>query len=467
MLKNNVELNGIELSAIFENSIISGIDETSKIIGVTTDSREIENGNIFVAIKGEKYDGHDFVHKAYNDGASICIINREYLEKNSEYFDDKSFIAVENTIDALGEIAKFHRLKFKLPIIGVGGSNGKTTTKEMISRVLSCKFNVLKTYGNYNNQIGVPLMLMQLDDTYDMAVLEIGTNTPGEIYTLANIVNPTHALITNIGKEHLEFLIDLDGVELEETYLFSSVRSDGFAFINYDDERLNKYGHVMGKFTTYGIHEHAQHKFIYELDGDLHPKVKYLQISEGFEVNLNTIGYTSALNSIAAITVGLHFGVPKVDIIKALESFEPLQANDSYGRMAKVNLGDFSFYNDTYNANPDSMIAALKNIGLLNSIGRKFAILGDMKELGDSAEEEHKNVLRFAEEVCEQIIILGDEFKKAHRSMNSDKVLTFDSHEQVSNYLKNHLQENDSVLVKGSRGMKMEIIINMLRGECK
>jgi UDP-N-acetylmuramoyl-tripeptide--D-alanyl-D-alanine ligase len=463
MLQNLAEFSGIELLAIFNEQNLHNIDEDFHSVGVVTDTRIIKDGNLFVAVKGENFDGHNFISKAFESNAKACIVAKDEINSLKEKFPDKPFITVDDTVVALGKLAAFHRRRFNFPIIGIGGSNGKTTTKEMIAKVLSSKYNVLKTYGNFNNQIGVPLMLLQLSNEFDIAVLEIGTNSPGEIYYLSNIVKPTHALITNIGKEHLEFLLDLDGVELEEAYLFSAIITDGFGFINYDDERLKNYGHIIGKFMTYGIDENAHLIYEYTFNEYLNPKISIKYNNDNFEVNLKTTGYTSVLNAVAAISVATQFDINKNEIINSIEEFLPLESDNGYGRMALNNFNGIIFFNDTYNANPDSMLAGLKNLELMTVQGNKIAVLGDMRELGETSPEEHFNIIKYAENICNYVLLTGEFFVSESTKFNSSKIFAFETKDNLIEKLESIIKTGDCVLVKGSRGMKMETVINYFK----
>ncbi len=462
MFNNKAEFNGLDLVAIFKDCNLININEDFHSEGVAIDSRQIKMGNIFVALKGDNTDGHNYIKSAIDSGASTCIIERQYSTDIINMFPDERFIVSDDNIEALCLLAAHHRNRFNYPIIAIGGSNGKTTTKEMTAAVLSKKFKVLKNHGNFNNKIGVPLTLLCLSNDYDIAVLEVGTNTPGEIYDLSQIIKPSHALITNIGKEHLEFLIDLDGVELEETYLFSSVRSSGFAFVNYDDERLRSYGHVLGKFTTYGTHEHAQFRCEYSLNDKLNPKIKVLSDENQIEITMQTIGFTSALNGIAALSVAQTFGVDLSDAKSALEKFVPLSGDTGYGRMALIENDDFIIINDTYNSNPDSAIASLTNFNYLKILGNKISVLGDMRELGDSAEIEHLNLLKFAVEVSDLVFVTGTEMKKTAIKIQSENIKYFDDKNHLIDELKSVIGRGDVLLIKGSRGMQMELIVNEL-----
>ncbi|MBX3042786.1 MAG: UDP-N-acetylmuramoyl-tripeptide--D-alanyl-D-alanine ligase [Candidatus Kapabacteria bacterium] len=464
MISNKATFSAIELASIFGDSKLINFIEDQSVCGIVTDTRIIEKGNIFIALIGEKFNGHDLVSQAFEKGASACVIEIKYSENILQNFPEKSFIITDNNLDALGKIANYHRRRFNFPVLGIAGSNGKTTTKEMAAAVLAKKYKVLKTFGNFNNKIGLPLMLLQFSEDYNFAVLEVGTNTPGEIYDLSKVSEPTDALITNIGKEHLEFLIDLDGVELEETYIFSAVRSGGHAFVNYDDERLKNYGHILSKFTTYGEHEHATIKCSYELNTKLNPRITvFKQDKTSYSFDMQTVGYASALNAIAAIAVGTHFDVKDSEIAEALSDFKPLEGESGYGRMAIFSKNNITIINDTYNSNPDSMKAALKNIEMFKSDGLKIAALGDMRELGESAFEEHQNTLKNALEVCDLIFVTGNEMSKAAEILKSDKIKVYEDKQTLSNAIAASLKQNDCLLVKGSRGMQMEQIVNNLK----
>jgi len=468
MLKNSAEFSTYDLIAIFGETLLVNACEDSIFKGVSTDSREIVHGNIFLALKGENIDGHDKIKDAFSNGASIAIVNKEWFKANHDSYTDKSFVVVADTLNALGKIANYHRRRFEIPIIAIGGSNGKTTTKDLTARVLSQKFNVLKTFENYNNQIGAPLMLLQLDNTYEMAVLEIGTNEPGEIQILSKIIEPTHGLLTNIGKEHLERLIDLDGVEMEETFLFGHLyKNNGIAFINVDDQRLIKYLNLLEKHVTFGQGNEAQvHANITLVEG-LNPTLKFSFDSENFIVRMKTAGLTTGLNALAAASVGLTLGVTPDDVKKALESFEQT-VKHGYGRMTIEKISGFYIINDCYNANPDSMTAALNTIDKIRTPGKKYVILGDMRELGKASYNEHKSILNQASEVTDEVFCTGEEMKKGMKLDKSDRnVHHFENKDDILNKIISIVKPYDYVLVKGSRGMKMEVIVENIKEQYK
>src|SRR6056300_379954 len=246
MIKNSANFSDYELKLIFSEENCLNLKDNTDYSGVIIDSREIDDGSIFVPLKGEQVDGHKFLNSAFETGASLALCSKEYYEQNKSELQNKSIILVDDTLKGLGLLANFHRKRFDYPIIAIAGSNGKTTTKEILSHILFHSNKILKTHKNFNNQLGVPLMLLALDESYDVAVLELGTNEPGEIPVLSEMVEPTHGVITKIGKEHLENFGDILGVELEETFLYGQLRKfNKMSYINYDDPVLQKYANLL------------------------------------------------------------------------------------------------------------------------------------------------------------------------------------------------------------------------------
>lgn len=463
MLRNNAEFESTELKAILNNAEFHNLIDGTIIRGISIDTRTIQPGNAFLALKGEKIDGHTLINDAFNKGASVCIVEKESVETNSINLTDKSFIITENNLTTLSEIATYHRSRFDIPIVAITGSNGKTTTKEMIADVLSTEKEVLRTYKNFNNLLGVPLMLLMLNNSYDIAVLELGTNQPGEIYELGLVTKPTHALVTNIGKEHLEFLIDLDGVELEETYIYSQVRSGGFAFINFDDSRLKKYGHILGKFMTYGTHQEANLNASITLNSNMNPIISFNHENYSFDIQMKTIGLGSAYNAIAACAVGIHFEIKPENIKSALEKFKP-PLYSGYGRMAAEIHNDCVIINDCYNANPDSMMVALDTLSKISSEGKKIAVLGDMRELGAWAYEEHNNVLTIASSIADFVFLTGEEFAQVIEYTNEvPENVKISSKAEIPKLLESIVNKGDILLFKASRGIKLEEVISELK----
>lgn len=463
MTNNSASFTSNELIAIFgaKNCFFP---DTFVTQSVETDTRSMKNNSIFVAIKGEQHDSHNYIPSAIENGAICIIVEQNWFEANYENYKNINLIVVKNTINALGKLANFHRTRFEIDIVAVAGSNGKTTTKELTSLVLSTEKKVLSTYKNFNNQIGVPLMLMQLDETYDVAVIEIGTNEPGEIYLLSEILAPTAGVITNIGKEHLEGFLDLDGVESEETSLFAYLKkSDSVAFLNMDDERLAKYLPLFDNVFTYGQNTNNEYNLNakIEINNDLTSKLTLNNQVETFDVNLKAKGLNFAYNAIPAIAIGLFYKISIENIIKSLESFEP-DAGQSYGRMVVLQKNGITILNDTYNANPSSTALALDTLSLSQS-ENKIAVMGDMLELGDNSIEEHKEILKKAKSIAKSLLTYGNNFKNALALMDdTSNINHFDNKQELINYLQKILTNNTSVLVKGSRGMKMEEVVNKI-----
>ena len=468
MKKNYAKFVFNELKVLFDKDIKFFVSGNTVFYGISTDTRTLEPGNIFVGLKGENFDGSTLTTTAFEKGAAIAIINANYYQEHPDELKKYNIIAVENTLTALASLARFHRYKFDIPIVAIGGSNGKTTTKEMRSAVLQRKYNLLKTEGNYNNQIGVPLTLLQLDDSHTAAVIEIGTNEPGEIAVLTSIVRPTHGLITNIGREHLEQLTDLDGVEMEETFLFGHLKKqNGLAFINLDDKRLKKYPPFLDKNLVYGTDKEADVYATFEFNNKLQARLriedKSLKTDDNrtLEIALNVTGYAAAHNAIAAAAVGIQLDITPDDIIDALENFRQDDSHE-YARMLLQITRGIKILNDCYNANPDSMRMALLTLNEMKTSGRKFAVLGDMRELGDASLTEHIALLEETAARIERIYLIGNEMLKAAKKSDIPSVKTFNTHEELAAALKKVLLEDDIILVKGSRGMKMEQIIKFL-----
>ncbi|MGQ9818381.1 MAG: UDP-N-acetylmuramoyl-tripeptide--D-alanyl-D-alanine ligase [Candidatus Kapaibacteriales bacterium] len=432
----------------------------SKFIkNISIDTRTIEPGEAFIALKGENFDGHEFLPLAFKKGSPIAFVEEDWYKNHS--FIAHPLVVVKDTKKVLGEIANFHRNKFDLPIIAVAGSNGKTTSKDFIAHLLSQRFRVLKTEENFNNQIGVPLTLLKLNSSHDIAVIEIGTNKPGEVAYLTDIVEPNFGLITNIGKEHLEFFEDLDGVEQEETTLFGYLlRKNGLIFLNIDDERLAKYSPILGKFITYGTTEGAYLHADISYDDILVPKITYRTENKSFTVKLRVQGISPALCSIPAVTISLYFELSEQEILHGLESFE-IDSSKSYGRMLIKNVNGVTIINDTYNANPSSMELALKTIEMLNSEGNKIGILGDMKELGDSSLDEHREIILKASKVFYKLGIFGHEMKSTFDALSDPpkNIYYFDNKEDILSFLKHYIYPKDIVLFKASREIQLEELV--------
>lgn len=455
MSLSSAEFSVDDLRLLFGASIRENIGHCA---GVCTDSRSIRAGELFVALRGEAFDGHNFVGAVLASGAAAAIVERARMAEFSPYLP---LIPVEDTLIALGNIALFHRNRFNIPIIAIAGAAGKTSTKDLASHVLERKFNVLKTKKNHNNRIGVPQTLLQLSATHNVAVVEIGTNEPGEIAELCRIAQPTHGLITNIGKEHLEKLVDIDGAEREECSLFDALQANGgVALVNLDDNRLAKYSQLLPRTITFGETPAADIQMSVSYDKELHPLI-ILRISNATATAaMQTVGRTAALNAAAAAAVGAALGMEVGEIAKALQMFSPPSAS-GYGRMVIEQREGYVLINDCYNANPESVTAALHTLSQYPSSGMKIAVLGDMRELGEYTAGEHDAILEAAANVSDMVIAIGDNMREAAFRLNRENIC-ISTKDDAPHRIAELLSGGAVLLVKGSRGLALEDIISRL-----
>ncbi|MBI3006210.1 MAG: UDP-N-acetylmuramoyl-tripeptide--D-alanyl-D-alanine ligase [Ignavibacteriales bacterium] len=442
-----------------------GFDEfKSAVQGVSTDSRKVSAADMFFAVRGERHDGHNFVSTAVQAGAAVVVVDRHWAEANEAMVISIHVprLIVENTVHALGELARIHRKKFRIPILAVGGSNGKTTTKEMIRSVLKQKFNVLATEGNLNNHIGVPQTLFRLEQRHKAAVVEIGTNHFGEINYLCEILEPTHGIITNVGHEHLEFFGSLRGVAKAEGELFDWLRlKKGVAFVNKDDGHISKMSRGLKTerfgFSPAGVKVRGTFKGFNER-GCAQLRIKQ-QGKKPFDISLSVPGEHNARNTLAAATVGLFFKVPVPKIQKALASFTA-----AHNRMEMLFVAGVTILNDSYNSNPDSVIAALSTVSAMNASGKRIAVLSDMLELGNEAPDQHRHVGRMvSRNDIEYLLTFGPLSKFTNDAAHVKFKAHYDQKNMLCEYLAELVTAGDVVLIKGSRGMKMEEVVEFLK----
>jgi len=436
-----------------------------KVTGISIDSRTVKAGEFFFAVRGDQFDGHNFISKAIETGATGIVVERRWAEVNASMMVSINIprLIVENTIQALGQLAKIYRRKFDIPVIAIGGSNGKTTTKEMIRDVLETKYHVLCTEGNLNNHIGVPQTLFRLEKKHEVAVIEVGTNHPGEIDYLCSILEPTHGLITNIGMEHLEFLGSQEGVAKAEGELFVWIaKHNGLIFVNADDKHLVHLSKKNKRIVSFGFSARGAaikgtiESFNANAQALLQVKPKN---KKAINIIIGVPGEHNAKNALAAAAVGIKMSVPLVDIQKALALFQSASK-----RMQVQRVGQITILNDTYNANPDSMLAALATLQTMKSSGKKIAVLADMLELGNQAEELHrqigKNTARCGVDI---LLTYGTLSKFIHSTASVETKAHFDNKSALIEFLKHSFSDGDIVLVKGSRGMKMEeVVMNII-----
>lgn len=414
---------------------------------VTTDSRNIPSGSIFFALKGETFNGNKFALDALNQGAAHAVVDEE------EYALDDRFFLVENSLKCLQNLANLHRKKLGLPIVAITGTNGKTTTKELIAAVLAKKYNVSYTQGNLNNHIGVPLTLLAMNGNTEIGIVEMGANHPGEIAALSTIADPDYGIITNIGKAHLEGFGSFEGVIRTKSELYNYLKSkNGKCFINADNTLLIKQAEGLDQIK-YGFSTD------YFLAGEIAASDNYLVAKALFDkgwlfLKTKLVGEYNFENLLAAACVGKYFEVDPLLIQQALAEYTP-----SNNRSQLIKTDRNTIIMDAYNANPTSMMAALSNFSKVKN-DQKTLILGDMLELGEVSEDEHQKIVDFIDsQEFSEVFMVGPEFGKT-ASMKEKK--KFEHVELLSNYLKTQPIENKLVLIKGSRGIHLEKVLPLL-----
>lgn len=422
-----------------------------KINRIVTDSRKIDKGDCFVALIGEKFDGHDFLEEVYNKGASLAIVSKLNTKISIPQ------ILVSDTLKAYKDIALSHRKKFDIPVIAVTGSSGKTSTKEMISSTLAEKFIVHKTQKNFNNEIGLPFTVLQLDESHEVAVLEMGMNHFGEIESLAYVARPHIAVITNIGTAHIENLGSRENILKAKMEIVSYFENNDILIVNGDNDLLSKVESDKYKVIKFAIENEADYRAYDVVDlkeEGIEFKCKVRNKEKLFKVN--TPGMHNVYNALAAIAVADILGLNYKEMFDGILNFNPGNM-----RMNIVEKNGVKFIVDCYNANPESMKVA---IDVLNKFeGRKIAVLGDMFELGDYAEKFHREVGKYLIDKIDVLIAVGDYSKYYFdEAKDSIEAYYFDNKIDALEYLKNFIKDGDVLLFKASRGMKLEEILDSL-----
>lgn len=418
-----------------------------------TDTRSINNNSIFFALKGPNFNANKFADQAIEKGASFVVIDDENVKK------DERYLLVKDVLTALQEVARYHRRQLTIPIIGITGSNGKTTTKELLHAVLNEEYNVLSTIGNYNNHIGVPLTLLRIKSSHEIAIIEMGANHQKEIGFLCAISQPDFGIITNIGKAHLEGFGGVEGVIKGKRELYDYIEeTEGVLFVNKDDELLSELSFHLER-VTYGTTDNVD--FI----GELVESEPFLSLECGPNtfnnstaralVKTNLVGDYNFYNAMVAACVGNHFKVSALQIKHGLERYIP-----SNNRSQILKKGTNEIVLDAYNANPSSMAVAIKNIDGLNA-SNKLLILGDMLELGEDTDTEHVAILEQLKECrLSNVLFVGPHFNKAINTIGVG--IGFENATALSEYLSNNPVTNTTILIKGSRGIKLETIVDAL-----
>jgi len=416
-----------------------------KYPSVQTDTRKIKKGDIFFALKGPNFNGNEFVQNAIEAGASHAVID----EKKSE-IPDKT-ILVDDVLTVLQQLANHHRKQFDtagggIPFIAITGSNGKTTTKELIHAVLVSTYTTYTTEGNLNNHIGIPLTLLKIKEDAQMAVIEMGANHIGEIASYCEIVMPTHGLITNCGKAHLEGFGSEEGVRKAKGELFDFLRTltHGYAFVMWDYDYLQKMSKGISGVIKYGTRGDA-HVIGRVLKSDPLLEVEILQGLDEKLIKTQLVGEYNLPNVLAAVTIGKYFDVPDSKIKFAIENYTP-----SNSRSQLIQKGDNKIILDAYNANPSSMKLAIENFSKMP--GDKVLILGSMAELGQESEKEHQALVeQIADHKWKEVILVGNEFEKVSHPFHQ-----FKNSNEVKDWVQQQKFKNTNILIKGSRSMQME-----------
>jgi UDP-N-acetylmuramoyl-tripeptide--D-alanyl-D-alanine ligase len=442
-----------------KSAAIYNVDKIKSVTKVTIDSRNVPVGSLFIAIKGDKFDGHDFVQDAVKKGASIILVDNAKLKYIKKI--DVPIITVSDTTLALGEIAAIWRKKLKTKIIGITGSTGKTTTKEMIFSMLNGKYSVNKTYGNNNNHIGVPLTLLSTTNRHDFLVLELGTNHYGEIKYSAEIAKPDYAVITNIGNSHLEFLKNCRGVFEEKVALFDATASNnGTLFINNDDPLLVTAHKKYQKRISFGLKKESDIKGEvtgYTKDGKPILKVSYKRKSSTYKVPL--YGEQNANNFLTAAAIALKLGLKSEEIRIRSRNIRAVDKRLNVQRMK-----NFILINDTYNANPDSMKMSFQLLSQINRYDNRIAVLGDMFELGKQSKVLHEKLSsELSKNKINSVYTIGNMMKHLHSKLKINNAMHFENRKSLNDFLKKKSFANTIVLVKGSRGMKMEEFVESIQ----
>ena len=443
-------------------------DETQRFEKVCIDSRSIDPNDLFVAIVGEVHDAHAFISDVVEQGARGLMVNSQKardLPVSAWQTQNIAWVAVSDTTRALGDLAAFHRARTDAAIIAITGSNGKTTTRQMTAAVVARKFNTLSTIGNYNNQIGVPLTLLRLAPEHRWAVVELGTNSPGEIARLAQICAPDIGVITNVGPAHLEGLSSLDGVMREKGQLLDHLKPEGKAVLNADDRRVSKIAARTKKDVLFfGLSDKATIRATAVNEKSSGISFNLNLPRESLTVNLKVAGHFMVVNALAAAAVGQMLGLPAAEIKAGLETFEP-----AWGRMNILQTASgIHVIDDTYNANPDSMKAAITTLTSLRANNRSVFVAGDMLELGAQTESLHRQVGVWAATANISKLLVTGEYAEAvaggakEAGMQNENIFT-GSQENILAALKDTLKPGDWVLVKGSRGAHMDTIVEGLK----
>ncbi len=448
-----------EIIKATQGTLLQG-DASSNVSGVSSDTRMIKEGNLFIALKGPNFDGHSFLSMAVQKGAKALVVSQKPRDRFSEKID---IILVADTRKALGSIAGFHRKRFKIPVIAITGSSGKTTTKEMLAAVLTKRYNVLKNIATENNDVGVPSTLLKLNHDHDIAVLEFGTNHFGEIRWLTQVTSPTVSILLNIGESHLEYFKSLSGVFKEKFDIVRFMKKPGVVIYNKDDRFLKKIPEkkIFGRKISFGLQRPADF-LAQEIEIVRHQFLRFKINTNSFQIQAPI--WHNVYNALATISCARLFKVSWVDIEIVLKEF-----SFPKGRQVFHSIGSLNVIDDTYNANPVSFRSAVRTLQDLDSKGRKILLCADMLELGEKSRDLHREVgglVASAEfDFVFSIGRLAQLITQEVRKKKVSRAFHFSTIERLTKELKDILRPGDTILVKGSRGMHLEKIVDFLKKE--
>ncbi len=439
--------------------VLAGGSLDTVISAITTDSRKAGPGHLFVPLKGENFDGHDFISGAFEKGASAVLTQRDLTAS-----DGRTVIKVGDTLKALQDIAAYFRRRFSIPFVGITGSVGKTSTKEMVACALGARYNVLKNEGNLNNEIGVPLTIFRLDAGHEAAVVEMGMSAFGEIRTLTGIVRPIVGIITNIGISHIEKLGTRQNILKAKLELLEGLQPDGVLIMNGDDVLLSGVRGLLNVRTlSYGLEEGVDYQaYNVRSKGEKGIDFDIMLCGSEYTVHVPAPGVHNVYNALAALAAGRELGI---DVQKLIEGIAAYSSGNMRLNIIKVN--GMTVINDVYNASPQSVKAAIDVLDELD-VDRRIAVLGDMLELGDWSVEAHTETGRYvAASRTDMIVTIGTAAADIARGAVEagyppENVKALSSNADALSYLLNTIRQKDAILVKGSRGMKMEEIVNGL-----
>lgn len=443
-----------EIISILDGEVIVK-GENINITGVSIDNRKIKKNDLFFAIRGERFNPNEVVLDVFDKGASACIVDELLIDIN-EIPKGKTLIKVKNTKQSLGKLGKYHKEQLNTKIVAITGSVGKTSTRDMISAVLSSKYNVFKTKGNFNSDIGLPLMLLELNDSYDIAILEMGMDHAGDIKYLVDLVNPDIAVITNIGVSHIQNFDNQEGIFNAKMEITSNFSKNNTLIVNGDDKFLKTIDTT--EYNVIKIGESNYNDIVCKeiSTNGLSSSCKININGEEELLSINQPGKHNILNAMLSIAVGKIFDISVKEVESAFENIEKTSM-----RLDFIKKDNFTIINDCYNASPDSMKAAVEVLSNFKS-NRRICVLGSMFELGDESLSEHKGVAEYIKEKNVDLVLVTGKYTQEFKKVLGSKCLLFKDKNSLTLHLKDIIKNEDAILIKASRGMKFETITEEL-----